>query len=166
MKTPFLQPDKEKQTIEKPLVSPLWILSGNLLTAPWLPSTSLQGRDYYPQFTNKKIEASGDQAACTMVHTSWVALLNTHVSLLPEQWSSSPSLLPSDQMTMHMQVLCKLERGVQMVVYVGDRKSQEGQFPGYSEKRISGFYSEHSKDTSSPFGYIQKALSCCSGGIQ
>lgn len=62
----------------------------------------------------------------------------------------------------HMRVLCKLARGVQMGVHVGARKSQEGQFPGYPEKRISGFYSEHPKDTSSPFGYTQKALSCSS----
>lgn len=31
-----------------------------------------------------------------------------------------------------------------MVVYVGDRKSRERQFPDYPEKRINGFYSEHS----------------------
>lgn len=47
-----------------------------------------------------------------------------------------------------------------MIVYVGDRKSQ-GQFPDYPEKRTNGFYSEHSKDTSSPFGHVQKAI-CCS----
>lgn len=34
MKTSLLHREKEKQIIEKPLVSLLWVLSGNILTAP------------------------------------------------------------------------------------------------------------------------------------
>lgn len=40
-----------------------------------------------------------------------------------------------------------------MVVYVGDRKSWEGQFSDHPEEGINGFYLEHCKGSSISFSY-------------
>lgn len=53
VKTLFFQPDEEKQTTEKSLLSLPWVINDmNTLTAPLLITTLLQGR-YQCLFTNE-----------------------------------------------------------------------------------------------------------------